>query len=167
MLKKNKFLITNYNYKFYAMVFTSLKLNRLTYLYYFQRFFFFFKFFDSVRLKYLTLNFYLYNYIWNHCHGNLHFLKPLFIVLNNIQVMPIYLKFFKNYLFLTKKNITETNNALFFFFNSSDIYKNNFIINEMIKCNNSVYSFNSIYSTNFNKSFYIFLMYLIFSKSVC
>jgi hypothetical protein len=63
MLKKNKFLITNYNYKFYAMVFISLKFNRLTYLYYFQRFFFLFKFFDSVRLKYLTLNFYLCNYI--------------------------------------------------------------------------------------------------------
>jgi hypothetical protein len=80
--------------------------------------------------------------------------------------MPIYLKFFKNYLFLTKKNIAEANNTSFFFFNSNNVYKNNFIINEVLAHNSSIYSFNPIYSTSFNKAFYIFLMYLIFSKSV-
>lgn len=166
MLRKNKFLITNYSYKYNIMSFVSTRFNRLTFLYYFQRYFFFFKFFKKVYLNYFLQNFYLYKFILNYHHSNLHFVKPLTLTLSNTLEIPLYLKFFKNYILMQNFNVENNIGALLLFFNFSKTYKNNFIVKQVNEVGYQHYTFNEVYYSFFKKFFYILFLNLIFIKSI-
>jgi hypothetical protein len=161
-MKKNKFLITNYNYNFIFAFFYFLKFKNSMQRFFFQKFFFFFKNFNLFFQKYLNLNIYFYIFLKINYKSSLFFIKPFFLFLKNFYSFNskhIILPNSNNFIFSKLTELNETLKNLFFLNYKS--YSTNYIFNgtSVVFNNFFYYSYYNVYKSIFYKLF-IYSIYI-------